>query len=87
MTSGERYVVTAGNGGARANPDWYYNLLANPEVTVEIGGEAFGATAVVVTGAERDELFRQFAAGYPQLAYYQQLTAREIPMAVLTRHE
>ncbi len=86
LASGGRYVVTAGNAGARGNPDWYYNLLANPKVTVEIIGETFSATATVATGTERDALFRQYAAVYPQLTYYQQMTAREIPVIVLTRH-
>ncbi len=85
LDSDGRYVVTAGNAGARGNPDWYYNLLANPEVTVEIVGDTFSATAAVVTGAERVELFRQYAAVYPQLTHYQRMTSRAIPIVVLTR--
>src|SRR5213080_4984217 len=55
VTDGDRLVVIASKGGADSNPDWYYNLLANPNVTVELGHERFQARASAVTeGPERD---------------------------------
>src|SRR4026208_2391791 len=42
---GDRYIVVASKGGAPTNPDWYYNLLANPQATIEVGGERLEVTA------------------------------------------
>src|SRR6478736_2877057 len=49
VTDGDRLVVIASKGGADSNPDWYYNLLANPTATVEVGNEKFQARATPVT--------------------------------------
>jgi deazaflavin-dependent oxidoreductase (nitroreductase family) len=81
----DRYVVAAGNAGAAANPDWYHNLAADPAVTVEVGTETFSATASVVSGEERRVLYERCAAEYPQLARYQAMTTREIPIVVIAR--
>jgi deazaflavin-dependent oxidoreductase (nitroreductase family) len=80
-----RYVLTAGNAGSDTHPAWYYNLAANPDVTVEAGNEAFEAVAVIAGEAERAALYKRFAAVYPQLDGYQELTARQIPLVILTR--
>jgi hypothetical protein len=56
-TDGDRVVIIASKGGAPTHPDWYHNLVANPEVTVEIGEETYPARASVVQGAERDRIF------------------------------
>ena len=53
---GDRIVVIAANAGAHQHPDWYYNLLAHPEVTVELGEERFAAHAVIANAAERERL-------------------------------
>ncbi len=47
-------AVFASKGGAPTNPDWYHNLLAHPEVTIEVGNETYDATATPLTGEERD---------------------------------
>ena len=80
-----RLVVIASKGGAPTNPDWYHNLRANPDVTVEIGGETFPARASVPEGTERDRLFDQMAAKMPNFAEYQRHTTRRIPVIVLER--
>jgi deazaflavin-dependent oxidoreductase (nitroreductase family) len=80
-----KYVVAAGNAGAATNPDWYHNLVADPAVTVEVGTEAFSATAAIADGEERRVLYERCAAEYPQLAHYQALTTREIPIVVIAR--
>jgi deazaflavin-dependent oxidoreductase (nitroreductase family) len=80
-----RYIVFAAAGGAPADPDWYRNVITNPEVTVEAGPEVFEAMAVVTTGGERDSLFGRYAAVLPQLALYQSRITRQIPVVTLTR--
>jgi deazaflavin-dependent oxidoreductase (nitroreductase family) len=85
LPDGDRYVVAAANAGAPAGPAWYRNLAANPGVTVEVGPETFGGIAAVAVGAERHALYERCAAAYPQLARYQAMTTREIPIVVLSR--
>lgn len=80
---GERYVVLASKGGAPTNPDWYHNIVAHPEVTVEVAGAQFRARASVAQGEERNRLFNAQAAAMPNFAEYQEKTARKIPVIVL----
>jgi deazaflavin-dependent oxidoreductase (nitroreductase family) len=84
-TDGDRYVVIASKGGEPTHPDWYHNLLAHPEATVEVGSESFAVRAQVAEGAERRRLFDQQAALMPFFAEYERTTAREIPVVVLVR--
>lgn len=85
LPDGDRLVVFASKGGAPTNPDWYYNLRANPEVTVEFGSETFATRAVIVDGAERERLFGELARRFPAFAQYQAKTTRRIPVIVLER--
>lgn len=80
---GHRYVF-ASKAGADSHPDWYHNLLAHPEVTVEVGTETYRATAVPVSGAERDRVYEEQSRRYPGFAEYQQKTSRVIPVVELT---
>jgi len=82
---GDHLVIIASKGGAPTNPDWYYNLVAHPIVTVELGTETFQARATQVEGAERDRLYAQHAALMPGFAEYQRKTTRNIPVILLTR--
>lgn len=82
---GEQFVVIASKGGAPTNPDWYYNVLANPAVTVEIGVEHLQARATVLDEPERTRLFDQMATHMPGFAEYQRQTTRTIPGVVLYR--
>jgi deazaflavin-dependent oxidoreductase (nitroreductase family) len=82
---GDNVVVIASKGGAPTNPNWYHNLVANPEVTVELPGETFKAHARVTTGEERDRLFKAQADLMPGFNDYQQKTDRVIPVVVLER--
>ena len=84
-TDNGRWVVIASKGGAPTHPDWYYNLRANPEVTVEVGTESFPARATITTGAERQRLFDQMAVRMPNFAEYQRNTVRQLPVIVLER--
>ena len=81
---GHRYVF-ASKAGADTNPDWYRNLVANPAVTVEAGTETYRATAVPVTGTDRDRVYAEQASRYPAFAEYQEKTARRIPVVELSR--
>jgi deazaflavin-dependent oxidoreductase (nitroreductase family) len=85
LPDGDRVVIFASYAGSPTNPDWYRNLVANPDVTVELGDEMFPATASVVTGSKRDELYAEQAAKLPQFAEYEQKTTRKIPVVALTR--
>ncbi|WP_299559163.1 nitroreductase/quinone reductase family protein [uncultured Mycolicibacterium sp.] len=80
-----RIYVFATNGGADTDPAWYRNLLAHPDVAVELGTGAFPATARVLTGAERAEVYARQAALLPQFAEYRRSTARPIPVVELVR--
>jgi deazaflavin-dependent oxidoreductase (nitroreductase family) len=86
---GERYVVIASKGGAPTHPDWYHNVVAHPEVSVEVatdsGIERFQARARVAEGDERRRLYDAQAALMPGFAEYQQKTSREIPVVVLEK--
>src|SRR5687768_5923216 len=58
LPDGERIVIIASNGGADNHPAWFYNVKANPEITVEVGTDKYDATTVPIeSGSERDELF------------------------------
>lgn len=83
---GDHLVVIASAGGAPTHPDWYYNLVAHPIVTVELHSETFQARAAVAEGAERDRLFAQhaMALGFSESGY-QQKTTRQIPVIILSR--
>ena len=86
-TDGDRLVIIASKGGAPSSPDWYYNLVAHPKVTVEVGTETFEATATVVAGEKRDILYAKQAALMPGFAEYEKKTTRKIPVVVLERHK
>ena len=85
LADGDRMLVFASKGGAPTNPDWYHNLVANPDVTVEVGTETFPVHATVVTGKERDEIYAKQASLYPFFAEYQEKITRKIPVVALAR--
>lgn len=85
-TDGDRIVIIASKAGAPAHPHWYLNILANPEVGVELPGETFRARATAITeGPERDRLYNAQAEQMPNFAEYETLTDRLIPVVVLER--
>jgi deazaflavin-dependent oxidoreductase (nitroreductase family) len=81
---GDRYVVFASKAGAPTNPDWYHNLKANPNITIEVGTDTIEVVASEAGGDERDRLFSAQAERSPQFAEYQSKTDRVIPVIVLT---
>ncbi len=80
---GRRFVF-ASKAGAETNPDWYHNLMAHSEVTVEVGASTYVAIALEVTGTDRDRIYAEQADRYPGFAEYQQNTQRVIPVVELT---
>ena len=87
IPDGDRLLVIASNIGAPKHPDWYHNLVAHPEVTVEVGTETYEATAIVTQGTERQQLWTWIIEQYPFFADHQTKTTRQIPIIALTRRE
>jgi len=84
-TDGDKWVIVASKGGSDSHPAWYLNLLANPNATIEAGGETVSVTATPVHGAERRRLYDQHAAIHATFNDYEKKTSREIPVLVLAR--
>jgi deazaflavin-dependent oxidoreductase (nitroreductase family) len=87
LREGDRFFVFASKGGAPTHPDWYHNLLAHPNVTVELGDQTYQAIAKPVTGGERDQIYARWAEQYPQFRGYQEKTTRVIPVIELELHD
>ena len=84
IKDGDRLAVIASKGGSPTNPDWYYNVVANPLVTVEVGTEKFRAQATVSEEPERTRLYNQMVEVMPGFDDYRRRTTRVIPVIVLT---
>ena len=85
LQEGEHIYIFASKAGAPTNPDWYYNLVAHPTATVEIGTETFQARAVEIKGEERDQIYARQVQRMPGFGDYEQKTARKIPVIELQR--
>jgi F420H(2)-dependent quinone reductase len=85
VEEGDRVIAVASKGGAPKHPEWYLNLVAHPEVTVEVRDEKFETTAKVLSGAEREKAFKKAIEVFPNYAEYQKKTEREIPVIALER--
>lgn len=80
-----RYLVIASKGGSDRDPQWYRNLVAHPEVGVQIRGERFRAVARTATPAEKAQLWRLLAGPMPFYDTYQAQSVRDIPLVILER--
>lgn len=87
LSEGGHIYVFAGNRGAPANPGWYHNLVAHPDVTVELGTEKFEARATVVDSAEGDRLGSIHLQKLPALAELQAKITRKVPVILLERKQ
>ena len=85
LPDGDRFLVFASKAGAPDNPDWYHNLKANPDATIEVGDETVDVRAEELPRAERDEKYAEQAALFPGFADYEKKTDRVIPVLALTR--
>ena len=81
---GDSYVVIASDGGSPHDPDWYLNLLADPDVEIAVRGRRSRVHAETVAGDERDRLWRQAVQSYGGYAGYQARADRQIPVVRLT---
>ena len=81
----DRLLVIASNAGADEHPMWYRNLVADPRVHVEIGDESYDATAVPLTGSDREEVFARIVGNFPFFGDHQAKVQREIPVVELVR--
>ena len=84
IKDGDRLAVIASKGGAPTHPDWYFNIVANPQVSVEVGTENFQALASVAEEPERTRLYNQMVEVMPGFDDYRRNTTRVIPVIVLT---
>ncbi len=84
-TDDGRWIVVASKGGAPDHPDWYKNLVASPDVTIQDRGEIVPVRASDATGDERARLWGLMTEVWPAYDEYQQRTEREIPVVVLER--
>jgi deazaflavin-dependent oxidoreductase (nitroreductase family) len=81
---GDSVAVFASKGGAPTNPDWYHNLVAHPDVSIEIGPAERNVRARVASGEERERIWSVQKAAYPNFAAYEISAGdRQIPVVVL----
>ncbi len=79
----DRYLVVASNGGAREHPEWYRNLLADPDVGIQVGRDHFVARARTADAMEVARLWPVMAEIFPLYEKYRAATDREIPLVIL----
>jgi deazaflavin-dependent oxidoreductase (nitroreductase family) len=84
-TDGDALVVVASYGGAPANPAWYANLAADPDVTVQVGADVFRAVARTAAAQEKKRLWPDMVTIWPDFDNYRQKTDRDIPVVLLER--
>ncbi len=87
VPDGDRILLIASNNGAPTHPDWYRNLVAHPDVTVEVGADTFDTTAVVAEGKERQQLWTRIVEQYPFFTDHQAKITRQIPIVALERRK
>jgi deazaflavin-dependent oxidoreductase (nitroreductase family) len=78
-----RYVIVASKGGAPRHPSWYFNLVADPGVWVQVGARTFPATAKTADAEEKRRLWPMMVGIWPDYANYAKMTDREIPVVIL----
>lgn len=83
--SDDSWAIFASKGGHPTNPDWYYNLVAHPEVEVEIGTDTIDVTAREADGDERERIWNKQKELMPGFGDYEEKTTRRIPVIVLER--
>jgi deazaflavin-dependent oxidoreductase (nitroreductase family) len=81
---GAEFVIVASKGGADHHPDWYLNIVARPEVELQVGGQAWRCTWREPDGAERGKVWDHMVDNFPFYANYQASTERTIPLVLMT---
>ncbi len=85
LRDGDALYVFASAHGSHRRPDWYYNVIAHPEFTLEKGTESFLVHATELHGTERDAIFARHAARFPIFTEYESRMTRKIPVFRLDR--
>jgi deazaflavin-dependent oxidoreductase (nitroreductase family) len=85
LADGDRFVVFATKGGSPTHPDWFHNLVANPDATIEVGTDTFDVVAEVAEGDERERLWKEQVSRNQSFGEYESRTSRVIPVIVLRR--
>jgi deazaflavin-dependent oxidoreductase (nitroreductase family) len=85
LADGDRWLIFASKAGAPTSPDWFHNLVANPEASIEVGTDNIAVVASVLEGEERDRFYEQQKSIMPGFADYEKATTRVIPVVALTR--
>ncbi|MEM7468450.1 MAG: nitroreductase family deazaflavin-dependent oxidoreductase [Pseudomonadota bacterium] len=83
--SGESFIIVGSKGGAPTQPGWYFNLIENPKVSIQVGVDSFSVTARLMEGNERSDAWTQMVDLYPPYEDYQAKTSRLIPLFILER--
>lgn len=83
---GEDFVVIASYGGGARHPDWWLNLVSQPQAEVQVGPFRYAVHAREAEGEARERLWRRVTTWMPIYAYYQSRTERRIPVVVLERN-
>ncbi len=83
VRDGGRFVVIASKGGAPTNPDWYHNIVATPDLTIEVGTKTLQVHASVAEEPERTRLYNKMVEMMPGFDDYRRKTTRKIPVILL----
>lgn len=81
----DRYVVIASKAGAPTHPDWYHNIVANPNLSIEVGSEKLDVVATIADEPERTDLYAKMVAIADGFAEYERKADRTIPVVILTK--
>lgn len=81
------WAIFASKGGGPTNPDWFHNLLANPDASIEIGAEVVPVRARVAGGEERERIWARQKEVMPGFAAYEKRAPRQIPVVILERSD
>ncbi len=85
LPEGDTLYIFGSAYGSDRHPDWYYNLIANPDITIEKGTEIIPVRATETVGAERETIFARHSGRFPVFAEYERKTGRKIPVIRLDR--
>ena len=85
ITDGPRYVIVASKGGHPKHPAWFHNVLANPDVRIQVRSKRMTVRGREATPEERERLWPKVVETYSGFQGYQERTSREIPLVILER--
>ena len=84
LEHGDAKAVMASNSGGASHPAWYFNLVANPDVSYQIRSDTTAATATTADAGTKAQLWPDFVSVYPTYEKYTEKTDRDFPVVLLT---